>query len=293
MQQQIQQIQIRQLQIRQLQKAVNRLISQKQEILRGSKLPRVKTAFKYFQELKKDVQTFLALPHPEERQLDELKEKLDTYRHKIIELLPWGWSYIPALNDSVQEMDQFLFYIKFWVSWSYSNKDYLRSRAPTQSPTQRAGSRDSDESFFSARQHSDTVSPHDQQSDTVSPHDQQSDTVSQHDQQSDTDSSFHSANYGQIPPVSDSPRRSPHSSTSPSSSTGGTSQIKTTSRRSSRSSTSPSPSTEGRRRPLKRIETNFPKRNHALKHQVPLTAVGLMTIVAFAVSLGFALSKTK
>jgi len=276
-------------QIQQLQKAVNRLISQKQQKLRGSKSTRVKTAFQYFQELKKDVQTFLALPHPEERQLDELKDKLDTYRQQIIELLPWGWSYIPALNDSVQEMDKFLFYIKYWVSWSYFNKDYLRSRAPTQSPTQGAGSRDSGESFFSARQHSDTVSQHDQQSDTVS----------QHDQQSDTDSSFHSANYGQIPPVSDSPRRSQRSSTSPSSSTGGESQVKTSPRRSQRSSTSPSSSTEGRRRTLKRVETNFPKRNpsknlkHALKQQLPLTAVGLMTIVAFAVSLGFALSKTK
>ena len=51
-----------QQQIRQL---VNSLISQKQQKLRrGPKLTRVKTAYQYFQELKKDVQTFLALPHP-------------------------------------------------------------------------------------------------------------------------------------------------------------------------------------------------------------------------------------
>jgi len=265
----------------QIQKLVNRLISQKQQKLRrGSKLTSVKTAFQYFQELKKDVQTFLALPHPEERQLVELKDKLDEYRRQIIKLLPWGWSYIPALNDSVKEMDVFLDYIKLWVSWIYFNKESLRSPAPTQSPTQGAGSRGSGESFFSADQQHDTDSSFHS-------------AVSQHDPQSDTDSGFYSANYGQIPPVSDSPRRSPRSSTSPSPSTGGASQVKTSPRRNPRSSTTPLPSTEGRRRPLKRVETKFPKRNHALKHQVPLTAVGLMTIVAFAVSLGFALSKTK
>ena len=220
----------------QLRQQVNRSILQKQKKFKGSKNPTVNKAFKIFQQLKKDVNTFLALPNPEKSQLDELIRKIDTYHTQIMNLLPFGYSLSKTLNAYVREMEDFLLEMKAFVTANY----YMRmthtqggQQGKHSTPSDQLGSQ-SDSSFYSAYSAYSAQSPQ-------------------------SDSSFISAQSGQL----SSPRSpiSPHRRTS------------TT-----------------RHTTVRKYKNN--KHIQDAK-QLSFTAVGIMTIVAFALSLGFALSKTK
>ena len=207
----------------QLRQQVNRSISQKQKKFKGSKNPTVNKAFKIFQQLKKDVNTFLALPNPEKSQLDELIRNIeDTYHPQIMKLLPFGYSFSKTLNAYVREMEDFLDEMKAFI---YAN--YHMRLTHTQGGQQGKHSTPSDQLG------------------------------------SQSDSSFFSANSGQL-----SSPRTPRQQPVP---------------------LSPHRRTSTRHTTVRKYKN---KHIHDAK-QLSFTAVGFMTIVAFALSLGFALSKTK
>lgn len=230
----------------QLRQQVNRSISQKQEKLKkGSKIPRLKTALQYLQQLKKDVNTFLALPKPEKSQLDELIRKIDTYHTQIMNLLPFGYSLSKTLNAYIREMEDFLLEMKAFVTANYYMK-MTRTQGGQQgkhsTPSDQLGSQ-SDSSFSSAYSAYSAYSAQSPQS----------------------DSSFISAQSGQL-----SSPRTPRQQ--------------------------PVPLSPHRRTSATRHTTVRKYKNNKHIHdakQLSFTAVGIMTIVAFALSLGFALSKTK
>ena len=249
----------------QLRQQVNRSISQKQKKFKGSKNPTVNKAFKIFQQLKKDVNTFLALPNPEKSQLDELIRNIeDTYHPQIMKLLPFGYSFSKTLNAYVREMEDFLDEMKAFIYANYHMR-LTHTQGGQQGkhsiPSDQLGSQ-SNSSFYSA-QSGQLSSPRTPRVDRAQGGQQGKHSTPSDQLGSQSDSSFFSANSGQL-----SSPRTPRQQPVP---------------------LSPHRRTSTRHTTVRKYKN---KHIHDAK-QLSFTAVGFMTIVAFALSLGFALSKTK